>query len=100
MLSPMQRAMIDAMRHGPVPGHALIDRLYGDCADGGPDNAYGVVRVQVHNIRAKLSSYGIEIELVGEGRSAAGYRVRPEHRDALDRLLGYSPLTDTGAAAA
>ncbi len=100
MLSPMQRAMIAVLRDGPVRTTSLIDTLYGDREDGGPECAYTSVRVQIHKMRARLSACGIEIETVGEGRGTAGYRVRPEHRDALDRLLNGGAVTVSESEAA
>ncbi len=91
MLSPTQRVMIASLRHGqpePVPTRKLVDAVYGDREDGGPENAEYVVRVHICQIRTKLAALGIEIETVkGLGRGANGYRVKPEHCCALDTLL-------------
>ena len=91
MLSPTQRAMIAALRHGqpdPVPTARLVDVIYGGRLDGGPDDAAVNVRVQISQIRAKLGPVGIQIDRVsGLGRGANGYRIRPEHCGALDALL-------------
>ena len=91
MLSPIQRAMIAALRHGqpdPVPTARLVDVIYGGRLDGGPDDAAVNVRVQIRAIRVKLAPVGIEIDrVIGRGRDANGYRIRPEHCGRLDALL-------------
>ena len=88
MLSPTQRAMIAALRHGhPVPASTLVDKLYGSRPDGGPDDAEHAVRTAIYKMRAKLEPHGVEIESVGHARGSAGYRLRPEHMQILDGLL-------------
>ena len=89
MLSPVQRAMIAAMRQGaPVPTERLVTAVYSSRRDGGPDNAEHAVRAQIYKMREKLLPYGIEIETIGHGRGSIGYRVKPEHCIALTALLG------------
>ena len=94
MLSPTQRAMIAALLHGqpkPVPTAHLVDVVYGDRDDGGPDNAEHIVRVQIYQIRTKLAHLGIKIETVGGcNRWSIGYRIPPEHCGALDTMLAES----------
>lgn len=88
MLSPVQRAMIAALRHGQtVPTDRLVIAVYTGCKGGGPDNAAHAIRAQICKMRDKLAPHGIEIETVGHGRGAIGYRVRPDHRQALEKLL-------------
>lgn len=88
MLSPVQRAMIAALRHGhTVPTERLVTVVYSTRHDGGPDNAEHAVRAQIFKMRAKLEPYGIEIETVGYGRGAIGYRIKPDHHQALGSLL-------------
>lgn len=49
----------------------LIDLLYGDDPDGGPDDPGRVVRVQVHRMKAWMQSYGWTIR----NRYGFGYRL-------------------------
>lgn len=44
---------------------ALIDAVYWDDPEGGPDNARNVMSVQVWWLRKKLSGTGLEIEGIG-----------------------------------
>jgi DNA-binding response OmpR family regulator len=39
----------------------IIDRLYGDCEDGGPLDPHGVIKVSVHRQRALLAGLGIDL---------------------------------------
>lgn len=89
MLSPTQRVMLQPLlrQDEPIPTEQLVDLLYGYRADGGPENAGYAVRSQMYKIRARLKEFGILIETVGYGRGAVGYRVSPDHRDALGQLL-------------
>lgn len=87
MLSPVQRAMIAVLRHGQtIPTDRLVTVVYSG-THGGPDDAAHAIRAQMCKIRDKLERYGIEIETIGRGRGAIGYRVNPRHRRALDDLL-------------
>lgn len=91
MLSPTQRAMVAALRSGyTVPTERLVAVIYGDRRDGGPDDPHHAIRSQMHKMREKLLRFGIEIETVGgHGRGAIGYRLRPEHRPALNELFSH-----------
>ncbi len=100
MLSPMQRAMIARLRHGPVPSRRLIDEIYGEREDGGPEDAGAALRVAIHKLRNKLALHGVEIETMSFGQKAEGYRVRPEHCDLLDRLLCAPSVTVESRSAA
>lgn len=88
MLSPTQRAVAELLCQGlTLTTTQLIDGLYGDRADGGPETADLCVRVQIHKLRSKLSSVGIEIDTIGYGRGFEGYRLRPDHAAALGALI-------------
>jgi len=88
MLSPTQRAMIASLRSGhPVPTDTLVDAVYGSRSDGGPDRAEHAIRTQIYKMRLRLRELGVEIETIGYGRGAIGYRVKPEHCPVLDLLI-------------
>lgn len=68
-LSPHEQKIYEALRnaHGEiVPKSALIDAMYGDREDGGPDSAETVMRICVSSLRRKL---GTPIQ------SCTGYRI-------------------------
>ena len=88
MLSPVQRIMIVPLCRGePVPTECLVTAVYTGCRGDGPANAEHAIRAQIYKLREKLSPLGITIETIGYGRGAIGYRVLPEHRQALTALL-------------
>jgi DNA-binding response OmpR family regulator len=52
----------------------VIDAIYGDDPDGGPDGPEMCLRVFVHKARKQLTSIGLDIE-VARGRGADGMRM-------------------------
>ncbi len=58
-------AVLLARRFGrPVSGAAILDWLYGDREDGGPDWAADCVRAFVCRLRAALRKIGAPVEIV------------------------------------
>ena len=54
----------------------LVDRLYGDDIDGGPDDPKQVIRAHVVRLRKKLPKYGWTIPKNNSGRGVNGtYRL-------------------------
>ncbi len=88
-LSPTQRAMLAPLRAGhPVPMERLVNILYANRYDGGPEDAPHTVRQQMYRMRQKLANLGISIETAGlHGRGSLGYVVNAEHRQKLESLL-------------
>lgn len=77
-LTPTQRVIAWRFCEGRcVSLNEIIDMLYGNDPDGGPNNASNVIYTQMISLRRKFEVVGIEIENV-HGR---GYRV-----DDTDRL--------------
>lgn len=88
MLSPTQRAVAAVLLSGElVPVERLVIAIYGGRRDGGPLDADLEVYKQIAKLRDKLARFGIEIETVGRGRGAMGYRVRSEYKSAIETLL-------------
>src|SRR5215207_4060668 len=60
----MQGKILIAIAFGmgrPVSTHSIIDMLWGDDADGGPDDATRLVSVHMWNVRKRLSEFGLLI---------------------------------------
>lgn len=53
----------------PVLRDAMIDRLYGDRADGGPERAANIIMVQVSRLRREIEPFGWTIT---NGKGGAG----------------------------
>jgi hypothetical protein len=84
LLTPQQTRLLEPLRKGhPVPVERLVAVLYADRPDGGPDDAIGVVQVQICKLRARLAPHGVTIVTVGRD----GYMVHPPHRERLSDLL-------------
>lgn len=73
------RELIAAWR--PLPASALVDVVYGGCADGGPEDAVGVLRVTICNLRRELRAIGWTIQ----AHRWAGYELR--RLDAVAAVL-------------
>lgn len=60
----------------------LVDQLFDDDPDGGPDNPVHVVRVHINRLRKKLPKYGWTIPKNNGGRGVNGtYRLEPLKED-------------------
>jgi DNA-binding response OmpR family regulator len=59
-LTPSQARLLSALSasSGPVGREALIDAVWGDREDGGPDTAGNLISVLVHGLRRRLASAG------------------------------------------
>lgn len=72
-LSANQRAMIDALvevyPNGMHP-QRVVDRMYADDPEGGPDRAYEAARYAAYDLRKKLEPYGWTIPRNTQGRGA------------------------------
>lgn len=74
-LSPVQQRILLALRElraspcAPAHAAAIVEVVYRDCADGGPDDAEASVRVAIFNMRRRLAGGPVEIG----SRCAAGY---------------------------
>jgi hypothetical protein len=65
MLSPHERVLFDRMGRSLgqwLPPATLIDALYADDPDGGPDKAPMALAAVVYGLRRKLRSTGLAIE--------------------------------------
>ena len=69
----------------------LIDVVWGDDADGGPENPSTCLRVMVFNLRKRLKKHGIAEGFI-ETAWGHGYRIHEDSREALSALLAdYAP---------
>lgn len=53
LLTPGEREVYKALKDGDKTINELIDILYGDREDGGPESAYNVITHHLHFIRQK-----------------------------------------------
>lgn len=70
--SPTRNAILEMLARSigrPVRRDAMIDRLYGDRADGGPDRAVNILMVQVSRLRREIEPFGWTIS---NGRGGSG----------------------------
>lgn len=68
----------------PVLLRELIDALYGDDPDGGPERAREAVYAYVTRLRMDFAPFGIVIE---RGQEDYGWLILPRYREALRTLL-------------
>ncbi len=64
-LPPMQRRVLDiflAAHPRPLMGDWLVERVYADDPDGGPDAAYTAVAVQINRLNKAIRPLGWEIK--------------------------------------
>lgn len=97
LLTAQQRILVDMMRkrNNPIHVERLVEALYGARANGGPEYAAKVVRVQICQIRRRLAPHGITIFTVGGGE---GYMINPAHVEALAALLENSVVREQSVA--
>lgn len=69
-LTPMQFRIYDIVRRSPhgIEGPQLVDRVYADRADGGPDFASRSVHVQIKNMNERLAMAQENIHASSRGR--------------------------------
>lgn len=83
-LSPSQRViawrLVEPRR---VNMSELVSALWGDRADGGPENTYGSVKALLFRLRHDLAQFGVEIVNV----HGFGWTVPSEQRDLLRDIL-------------
>lgn len=60
-LSPTQERILSALAARPMGTAELVNAIYGDREDGGPDSAVGAVKVQICLMRRKLVPEGWDI---------------------------------------
>lgn len=63
-VSGMQRVVLDMLVASfarDVPTSLLVDRMYSGVKDGGPETAYGRLKVCTHGLRKLLEPYGLTI---------------------------------------
>lgn len=65
----------------------LVNALYGDRHDGGPEYPEPVVRVQLHHLRSVLRPLGVRILTLGVTSGARGYMIDPDCLDRLEEVL-------------
>jgi hypothetical protein len=69
-LRAKERALLCALLRQPVvPKTRIIDALWADSPDGGPENPNSSLKVYLHGLRQKLLPLGITIRLVERGYS-------------------------------
>lgn len=80
-MSPQLRIIVRTLAAAyprPVETSYLIEALYADDPNGGPDNPEGVVRTLVSRLRALLPNYGWNIPINRAGHGNFGrYRLKP-----------------------
>ena len=89
-LTLQQRLLLDELRHtrgSPISVERIILALYGNRADGGPDNAAANVHTQIRNLRRALAPYSVRVLTIGLGLGAQGYMLDPETLDALEDAM-------------
>jgi hypothetical protein len=71
-LTPLQFRIYDVVRRSPcgINVHNLVDKVYADRADGGPDTAMAVVRSLIWKINTVLAPTGARIRGTSTGRSS------------------------------
>jgi hypothetical protein len=77
-LTPRERIIIDKIRHAGDYGSSaeeLIDAIYRDRADGGPENASRCLWTAIDRLKKKLAPYGFQIK--GRGPSGCYTLERP-----------------------
>ena len=75
-LTPMQRRIYDAVHARAKTKAQLIDALWGDDPNGGPDDAGNVLGVHLFKLNQRLSDRGFGLR-VGKGRRESFYRLLP-----------------------
>ncbi len=73
-MSRMQLRLLDALVAGQnryQSKSVLIDKIYEDDPEGGPDDAVAHLRVHIHKLRSKLEKSGFSIEV----NWGVGYRL-------------------------
>lgn len=68
---PVTRRLLEVLASQPgkwVTTTRIIDALYGDDPNGGPDNANLTIRVLVHTARPRLQAMGWDIESIRGSR--------------------------------
>jgi hypothetical protein len=86
-LNQTQRRIVDTLVHSYgewIPTRRLIDAVYGDRPDGGPDGAESVISVAVATARPILAGVGLTIQ----GKHGAGRRLIIIASDHLMRSRG------------
>lgn len=71
--APAHRLIFDLLSRAvgqPVMREALIDRMYGARADGGPERADKILAVQVSQLRRRIEPYGWTISI---SKGGSGY---------------------------
>lgn len=102
-LTLQQRLLLEELRHtrgSPITTQRIIMALYGNRADGGPDNAPANVHTQIKNLRKALAPYGVRILTIGIGVSCQGYMLDPDTLDALEDAMQALMAADLARARA
>lgn len=75
-LTNMQFRIFKIVRGSPhgIEGRRLIDRVYADQRDGGPDFASRSVHVQICKMNGRLKAVGLQIKATARGRGGV-YRL-------------------------
>jgi DNA-binding response OmpR family regulator len=74
--SPTRNTILEMLARNigrPVRRDTMIDRLYGDRPDGGPDAASSILMVQVSRLRREIEPFGWT---VSNGKGGAGDRAQ------------------------
>ena len=90
-LTPITCRILEVLiRRQSVSGEQLIDILYADDPDGGPENAPKCLSVHIHRLRWCLRLQGITIKSFDFGNQQArlcSYALRPEDKHAARLFL-------------
>jgi len=81
---PQHRVIAEALIKAyprPLSRDRLIELLYGDDPDGGPEGAGNIVTVRIAHLRKELAPMGWTVNCNGRGRGYVGsYRLEPVER--------------------
>ncbi len=77
-LTPNQRKLFNCVKaaKGSIGGHALVERMYGDRHDGGPEDALNAVHVTINQMNKRLAKVNLKIRAQSRGPGST-YRIVP-----------------------
>jgi hypothetical protein len=76
------------VRRHTLSNHQIVEAVYADDPNGGPENAIGALEAQMYHIRKKLAPYGVTITTLDFGsRYGAKYHLDHDNRERVRYLL-------------